>query len=58
MNVVGGEMFDFCCVAVNQGFTQKINVFEKNTPVLHKLQYQRLYLSVFDHTFMMSVLKH
>lgn len=42
----GGDMFEFGYIAVNQGFTHKINIFEKNDAVLHKLQYQRCYLRV------------
>lgn len=51
----GGEMFEFGYIAVNQGFTHKINIFEKNAPALHNIK-DGIY--VFHSPFMMSLLKH
>lgn len=53
MNVVGGELIKFRYVAVNQGFTHKID-----TPALRDLQYQKCYLFMFDHPFMIYLMKH
>lgn len=50
---LGGEMLQFRYVAVNQGFTHKID-----TPALCDLQYQKCYLFMFDHPFMISLMKH